>query len=390
LEHHDNGVDNIRALVVLSCLTGALDIDCGLTWPEAMPRNKLTLHDELPLEKEQPIGADRFPVLYDLRKECHTMTAMDHMTGHGDYPLKGLIITAANPAVTNPNTSKVEASLRSLDLLVVNDLFMTRTAQLADYILPAATFLERSEIHIDTKYQRVYLTNRVARIPGVKDEYMLWHDLAHRLGFGKTYFPWETEDRVNPYILEPSGITIQMLKNHPQGIQYRPLTFKKHLDRPLPTGSGKIELASPYLEKLGYNAIPEYKPPYHLRKKSGDFPFLLTTGARKTLFYHSRNQNLKHFRKVHPKAEVEIHPDDAAELGIKPREPVRIVSKIGELVVEAKIVHKAELRQGIVEVYHGWEDWRINFTTFDLVNDPISGFPLLKGVPVRIEKILDA
>ncbi len=387
LEHHDNGVDNIRALVVLSCLTGGLDIACGLTWPENMPQNKLTLYDELPLENEEPIGADRFPVLYELRKECHSMTAMDFMLGNGDYPLKGLIVTAANPAVTNPNTEKVEKALGSLDLLVVNELFMTRTAQLADYILPAATFLERSEIHTDPKFQRVYLTSKVAEIPGIKDEYMLWHDLAHRLGFGETYFPWENEDQVNHFIMEPSGITVEQLREHPQGIAYLPLTFQKYLSRPLPTGSGKVELASPYLEKFGFKAVPEYVPPYHLRKKSDAYPFLLTTGARKTLLYHSRHQNLKHFRKLHPKAELEIHPDDAAGLGISHREPVRIVSEIGELVVEAKIVHKAELRQGVVEMYHGWEEWRINFTTFDHINDPISGFPLLKGVPVRIEKV---
>ena len=387
LEHHNNGVDSIRALVILSCLTGTLDIDCGLTWPEDMQRNKLTLYKELPLEKEKPIGADRFPVLYDLRKECHSMTAMDYMLGRGDYPLKGLIVTAANPAVTNPNTRKVEEALGCLDLLVVNELFMTRTARLANYILPAVTFLERSEIHIDTKYQRVYLTNRVADMPGTKDEYMLWHDLAHRLGFGERYFPWENETQVNRYILEPSGIRLEQLQAHPEGIQYKPVTFKKHLSRPLPTASGKIELASPYLKKLGFAEIPEYVPPYHLRERSDEYPFLLTTGARKTLFYHSRHQNLAHFRKLHPKAEVEIHPDDAAGLGISHREPVRIVSRFGELVIEAKIVHKAELRRGVIEVYHGWEDWRINFTTFDHINDPISGFPLLKGVPVRIEKV---
>jgi anaerobic selenocysteine-containing dehydrogenase len=138
---------------------------------------------------------------------------------------------------------------------------------------------------------------------------------------------------------------------------------------------------------LGFAAIPEYVPPYHLRRRSGDYPFILTTGARKTLFYHSRHQNMKHFRKLHPKAEVEIHPDDAAELGICHREPVRIVSTHGELVIEAKIVHSAELRRGVVEVYHGWEEWPINLTTFDDINDPISGFPLLKGVPVRIERV---
>ena len=90
---------------------------------------------------------------------------------------------------------------------------------------------------------------------------------------------------------------------------------------------------------------------------------------------------------MHPRAQVEIHPDDASALGIVDQEPVRIVSRTGALVVEAKIVHKNELRKGVIEMYHGWQEWRINFATLDLVNDPISGFPLLKGVPVRLEKV---
>ncbi|MFZ3044979.1 MAG: molybdopterin-dependent oxidoreductase [Desulfatirhabdiaceae bacterium] len=387
LEHHENGVNNIRALAILSCLCGALDIACGFGWPETLDRHSLTLYDELPLEKEKPIGADLFPVLYDIRKECHTMTAMDYMLGRGQYPLKGLIITAANPAVTNPNTRKVEEAFSSLDLLVVNDLFMTRTARLAHYILPAASYLERSEIHINHKFQRVYLTTRVAEIPGVYDEYRLWKDLAWRLGFGERYFSWEDETAVNRYILEPSGISLEALQAHPEGIQYKPHRYQKYRFQPLPTPSGKVEFASSYLKNLGLTEIPEYVPPYHQRHKNRDYPLLLTTGARMTLFYHSRHQNIDRFRKVHPNAFVEIHPDDATDLGIMDREQVRIVSETGSLVIEARIVHRAELRLGVIEVYHGWEDWRINFVTFDHINDPISGFPLLKAVPVRIEKI---
>jgi anaerobic selenocysteine-containing dehydrogenase len=387
LEHHENGVNNIRALAILSCLCGALDIECGFGWPETLDRHDLTLYDELPLENEKPIGADLFPALYHIRRECHTMTGMDCMLGHGQYPLKGLIITAANPAVTNPNTRKVESALFALDLLVVNDLFMTKTARLAHYILPAASFLERSEIHISHKYQRVYLTTRVAEIPGVCDEYRLWKDLAGRLGFGERYFSWEDETAVNRYILEPSGISLETLQAHPEGIQYKPLRYQKYRFQPLPTSSGKVEFASSYLKELGLAEIPEYVPPYHQSHKNRDYPLLLTTGARMTLFYHSRHQNIDCFRKVHPVAHVEIHPDDAAELGIANADPVRIVSETGSLVIEAMIVNRSELRRGVVEVYHGWEDWRINFLTFDHINDPISGFPLLKAVPVRIEKV---
>ena len=82
-----------------------------------------------------------------------------------------------------------------------------------------------------------------------------------------------------------------------------------------------------------------------------------------------------------------MHPDDAADLGIKDKEVVRIVSEIGSLDIPARIVSRSELRKGVIEIYHGWEEWRVNYLTHDGVNDPICGFPLLKGVPVRIERI---
>ena len=189
------------------------------------------------------------------------------------------------------------------------------------------------------------------------------------------------------HILAPSGISLEDLRDHPEGIVYKPLRFKKYKRRPLPTLSGKIEFASPYLKNLGLSEIPEYIPPYHIRRKNDDYPFVLTTGARKSLFYHSRHQNIARFRTVHPTAELEIHPQDADDLGIEDNEVVRVVSEVGELEIPVKIVSKSELRRGVIEIYHGWEEWRVNFVTYDDMNDPISGFPVLKGVPVRVEKI---
>ncbi|MCP4690198.1 MAG: molybdopterin-dependent oxidoreductase, partial [Desulfobacterales bacterium] len=316
LEHHENGVNNIRTFTSLSCLLGALDTGCGLFWPEKMGVRSLTLDDEIPLPGKNPIGADRFPVFHELRSECHTMTAMAYMMGRGAYPLKGMVMTAANPAVTNPNTRVVEKALSNLDLLVVNDFFLTRTARLAHYVLPAASFLERSELHFYTKLQRVNLTRKIMEIPGVKDEYMLWRDLAHRLGFGEKYFPWKNEEEVTRWILEPTGVSLESLKERPEGFVFKPVRHHKHFTRPLPTPSGKIEFASSYLKKFGLPEIPLYTPPLHIGKKDRRYPFVLTTGARKTLLYHSRHQNIPRFRRVHSSAEVEIHPGDAATLGI--------------------------------------------------------------------------
>ena len=387
LEQSENGVNTVRAIACLEALCGALDIKGGVNWPEGMGDRKLSLCDEISLRDQKPIGADKFPVLYDRRWECHSMMAMDYMLGQGEYPLKGLIITAANPALTNPNAKKVAKALSNLALLVVNDLFLTETAKLAHYVLPAASFLERSELHYHPKYQLVTLTRKVVEIPGVYDEYSLWRDLAHRLGFGDQYFPWKNEEQVNQWILEPTGISLEELKNHPEGIVYKPLRRKKYETQPFPTPSGKIEFTSPYLKTYGLSELPEYIAPRYLNRRNREFPFVLTTGARKSLYCHTRYYNIPKFQKADSGAEVEIHPSDAKRLGIEDKQSLRVISEIGAVDVRAKILCPAQIMPGFLEIAHGRQDGNVNLLTCDHLNDPISGFPVLKGLPVRIEKI---
>jgi len=388
LEHHENGINNIRAVACLGGLCGAIDIEGGDPWPETMGGRDLTLYQELPLLDQKPIGAEKFPVLYQLRQECHTMLAMDYMLGKGSYPLRGLIVTGANPLLTNPNSRKVKEAFASLDLLVVRELFLTATAKLAHYVIPAASFLERSELHYHPHCQVVTLTTKVLEIPGVYDEYTFWRDLSGRLGFREKYFSWDNEEEVNRWILEPTDISLEELKKHPEGIRYKPIRFKKYREMPFATPTGKFEFASQYLKDLGYPEIPEYRPPRYVNHPQPEFPFILTTGARKYLYYHSRYRNIKRFLSHIPAAEMEIHPDDASKLGVTDKEQVRVTSEYGSIDIPVKIVHKREIRQGVLQITHGWDDANVNLITPDHVNDPISGFPLLKAIPVRIEKIL--
>ena len=99
----------------------------GNRFADSLKLNDLTLYDAKPLRHLGPLGADRFPVLYDLRHECHTMTAMGAILEGVPYPLRAMIMTGANPALTNPNTARVREALTALDLLVVRDLFMSET-----------------------------------------------------------------------------------------------------------------------------------------------------------------------------------------------------------------------------------------------------------------------
>ena len=116
--------------------------------------------------------------------------AMDAMLENEPYPLRGLILTGGNPVLTNPNADKVEKALKSLDLFVVRDLFMTDTAKLADYVLPAASFLERSEVIRGGMPQTISVTKKVLEFDSCQNEYQFWSSLAKKSG-DRPIFPLE-------------------------------------------------------------------------------------------------------------------------------------------------------------------------------------------------------
>ena len=388
LEHHENGINNVRAIACLDGLLGSLDQQGGNFTAEKPKLRDLTLYKEKPLSHLGPIGADKYPVLYDFRKECHTMTAMDTILSEKPYPLKGMILGGANPVLTNPNSTKVIKALKSLDLFVVREIFMTETAELADYVLPAATYLEHSELHWHPIHQIVGLSKEVVTFPQCDNEYVFWKNLASRLGVEK-YFPWKDKGDLNDWLLEGSGITIDKLLAHPEGYQYKPRRFQKYKEEGLPTPSGKFEFVSSYLRDYGYPYLPEYIPPAYKSSPDPEYPYVLVTGARKVFYTHGRNRNFKRCRTAIAEPDIEIHPVDALNLGVKTGDVVTVTSIVGSVDIPVKVVHKSAIHPGVVQVTHGWKQSNINLITHDDRNDPIDGFPLMKSVEIKIQRKLD-
>jgi anaerobic selenocysteine-containing dehydrogenase len=231
------------------------------------------------------------------------------------------------------------------------------------------------------------MSRRILEISGVVDEYAFWRDLACRLGFGKRYFPWQSEEEVNRWLLEPTGLTSQQLEQHPEGMAYRAVRFEKYRNQELATPSGKFEFSSRYLEELGYPALPFYEEPYYVRNAAKDRPYLLISGARKRVYLHSRYRNIPKFRRLHPRAEIELHPEDAEALGVGEGDLLRISSGVGAIVLPVKILAADEILPGLVQITHGWQGaGNVNRLTFDNITDPISGFPLLTSIPVQLER----
>jgi anaerobic selenocysteine-containing dehydrogenase len=385
LEHHENGVDNIRAIVALDAVLGALGKAGGSVFVPPLPLRDLTLYDERPLLELGPIGADRFPVLYEMRRECHTMTALDGILTGAGHPLRAMLLAGGNPALTNPNSRRVVDALSALDLLVVRDLFMTETAALADYVLPAASFLERSEVHTHHEIGVVTLTASIGRLPEVQTEYEFWRDMARRLGAAE-YFPWEDDRELDGWLLEPTGISLEQLEAHPEGVRYGAPVEDVVLRR-FPTPSGKVELTSAHLGDLGYDPLPRYRRPAYLESPDPAYPFALMTGARSLLFAHSRAHNVARFADEAPTPGLEMHPEDAARLAVSDGDRVRVTTRVGSIETPVRVVAANELPRRCLQLTHGWAGANANALTHDDRFDRISGFPLMKSIEARVERV---
>lgn len=385
LEHCQNAVNNIRAIACIGALTGCIDQLGGDFIPESPGLNRLRPDWEKVLQLG-PVGYDKYPALARVQ-ENHTLLAMDAILTGKPYPIKGIIMTGANPVLTNANAAKVIKAFSSLELLVVRDLFLTKTAELADYVLPGASFLERSEIIFYNRFQTMALSEKIIEFENCQCDYLFWRGLAARLGL-QDYFPWQNEEEVNNWLLEPMGLTTDMLRKYPYGVQYAPIRYQKYKEKtkPFDTPSGEIEFASNYLKSLGYAELPAYTSPNYISANPSEYPFVLISGARKIRYCHSRYHNIERLAKG-DKPVVEMSPEDAVKLGVQNGDLVQVASEVNSIKIQVKVCKQGDVLEGTVHIAHGWDEANVNLLTPDDKNDPISGFPLLKAVPVCISRV---
>ena len=393
LEHQANGVNNVRSVGYIDALIGAVDVPGGMMSVEGFGARGLEIDIE-PELMEKAIGRNEYPILYGMRGECHTLLLMDQILSSDPYPFKGLVMNAADPVLTNANTSKVVKALKALDLLVVKDLYLTETAKLADYVIPAASYLERSELQYNGINQTVMLTEKVVDL-GYQNEYDFYKGLADRMGISEL-FPWKDEDELNAWLIEPTGMSVEELASHRDGYQFKPLTYEKHRaalargEKPFNTPSGLIEFTSGHLEAVGMEPLAKFQDaPEYLGVEPEEYPLVLMTGSRKVMYFHGRYRNLPQLKNVMPEGQIEMHPADADRFRVTHGEKARVTSAYGSIDIQVRVMHDKEIVPGAVQITHGFKDANVNYLVGDGVMDPISGFPALKSVPVRIEPITE-
>ncbi len=265
------------------------------------------------------------------------------------YPVTAAITWGSNPLMWAPNIKRLYQALKSpnLELSVVQEYWLTPTAQLADYVLPAASWLERPMCSTQEDFTDVVWggDRAVPPLGERKDDYTFFRDLALATGQSKSDWPWETLEDVIAYRLKPLGISYDEFVR--AGYILGTRQYKKYETEGFATASGKLELASSVLAKLGGDPLPFYEEPPESPVSAPevfkDYPLILNTGGRFMPMFHSEHRQLGiGMRERHPDPLVTIHPDTAAKLGIKDGDWVFIETRRG------RIKQRASLDPGIL------------------------------------------
>ncbi len=280
---------------------------------------------------------------------------------YGDpYPVKALLGVACNPMITLPNTKLVHKALRNLDLYVVIDKVWTPSAQLADYVLPAAEWLERDFVfnyHNTTPLLEAGEQALPKTMPGEydrRDDYDFFKGIGERLGQAD-YWAWENVREHYDYRLKPMGLTFEKLlemgKWFPETREY-----KKYEKTGFGTPTGKIEFYSTILEEFGYDPLPRYieppESPVSTPEMLEEYPYILITGARFMPYFHSEFRNIHTFRKRYPYPKMEMHPDTAAKAGIQEGDWVWIETREGRIIQQCEYMD--DIDPDVVHAQHGW------------------------------------
>lgn len=386
--HTSNGVQNHRAILLLPALTGNLEVPGGNKMPApAVETNDITLFDEkLPLLAPQT-GAERFPLWSRFYREEQSNAVAEQLVTGKPYPIKAMLGVGANVMIW-PNTKRVADAISRLEFFAAIDYFQTVTTDLADVVLPAATWLERAHLGVGP--------GGVARLrdPVVEPLGEAWPDwkflmaLGARLGLADQFWDGDLEACMN-HILEPAGITAARLREHPDGLRLleerAPRSYEQH---GFSTPSGKVEIRSSLLAEHGYDPLPTYREPAEspisAPEVSERFPLVLTTGGRSAAYTHSQFRRLSRLRKLMPEPLVQISVEDAASRHIRAGDWVVVESRRGRIEVEADVTDR--VKPGVVHVYHGWAEANVNHLTDDLALDPISGYPPLKSALCEVRR----
>lgn len=369
-----NGAQAGHCILCLMAITGNLDVPGGQILQDITDgagdaivagTGWRTLGPEL---QEKVIGLKEYPAYVGIMLMAHADRTLDALETGKPYPIHLAWIGSTNllAPTCSAQPKRWHNALRKLDFIFATECWKTPTVMaLADVVLPVATFAEHNSV-VSTHYggspNYMGAQNRVVRAGEVKGDFENWRDL----GLLVNPKGWEDVSTYNEFIegyyLGGTGLSFEDLRE--EVVHQRVVGYRKyetgHL-RPdgqigFNTSTGRVELYSYAFQGFGEEPLPYYVEPPESPVATPElyekYPFVLTTGARTYAYFHSEGRQIPYLRELVPDPLVEIHPDDAAEKGIRNGDWVRIENQYGACFLKAKLT--PVVKPGLVMAQHGW------------------------------------
>ncbi len=383
ITQHTTGTDNVKSLANLAMLCGNIGIPGGGVNPLRGQNNVQGACDMggLPnvLTAYQPVTD------FDARKRMEEawgvtdlpdkpgLTATKMIPKAHDGEIKALYIIGENPLLSDPDLNHAEKSLKNLDLMIVQDIFLTETAQMADIVFPSTCFAEKDGTFSNTE-RRVQRIRKAVEPPGeARDDWAITCDIASRMGFPMSY---ENSRAIMEEIavVTPSyaGITYDRIKD--VGLHW-PCPSLDHPGTPILHGEQ-------FARGKGLFHSIDYIPPDE--RVDQEYPIYLTTG-RVIYQYHTGTMTRKTdgLNECAPECFIEISPQDAEKYNLENKALVKIASRRGE--IKAKLTISGKAVEGTVFMPFHFVEAAANKLT-NAALDPISGIPEYKVCAVKLSK----
>jgi formate dehydrogenase major subunit len=316
------------------------------------------------------------------QKNGYEVTVMMDVLTDKPGELKGMYIMGENPMLSDPDLNHVKHAIENLDFLVVQDIFLTETAQMADVVLPATCYAEKDGTQTSTE-RRVQMWRKAQDPPGeAKVDWQIICEVAAAMGYADQ-FPFKSAEEIFTEMasLTPSyhGMTYERL-NRPEALHW-PCPTTEHPGTPI-LHIGKCS----HPDGMGIMHAIEWKPPAEV--PDAEYPYILTTG-RCIWHWHtgSMTRRSETLDNEVPTGWIEINTEDAKALGVKDKEMVRATSRRGTVDVPAKVTD--EIKKGVMFMPFHFAECAANTLTNNAL-DPIAKIPEFKACAVKVEKITEA
>jgi formate dehydrogenase major subunit len=385
ISQHTTGTDNARCLIAMCAITGNVGRPGSGLHPLRGQNNVQGASDMglIPMfypdykKADDPEVRARFERIWetDNLDPNKGLTVTEIIGSVLKGGVRGMYMLGENPFLSDPNINKVRKALSALDFLVVQDIFLTETAEFADVILPASSYLEKDGTYTNTD-RRVQLGRKVLDPPGqARVDWEVVQDIANRIGLGWDYgSPREVFEEIVAVMPNYANLSYDNLGL--SGKLY-PNPDPEHSDGTVVMFGEKFKTD----DGLAHLVPAEWMPAKEL--PSDEYPMILSTG-RLLQHWHTGSMTRRSYAldAISPRPEMYIHPDDAAELGLADGEMARVTSRRGTIVLATRFSHR-ESRGSCFIPFH-FREAAANLLTIDEI-DPLGKIPEFKFCAVRIE-----